>query len=60
MERGCDMEFALWINALKGVIAKTWGWTEQQFDGFDAEAWRGYFNDGMSPEDAFVEDCSYA
>jgi len=35
MERGCDMEFAMWINELKGVIAKTWGWTEQQFDGFD-------------------------
>lgn len=33
---------------------------EWDISGSDPEAWRDYYNDGYSPEDAANEDMSYA
>ena len=49
--------FEVWMNQLRAVVAANWGCGIAAT--LDTESWRGYYDDGFSPEDAFAEDNSY-
>lgn len=53
----CAAEFADWIKNLN-VVAAGYGNVGYVQPG-NEDSWRGYFDDGYSPEDAYQEDCSY-
>jgi len=52
------VEFDKWMVELKKVAIEKYGFNETEV--FDREAWREYFDDGMTPEQALIEDISYA
>lgn len=53
-------EFRAWLDELNAV-AKAAGYAgaDTFWQDGGADAWRDYFNDDYSPEDAFTEDASY-
>ena len=53
----CAYEFSDWIVQLNAVAASNGNVGYVQTGNEDS--WRGYFDDGRSPEDAYQEDCSY-
>lgn len=52
-----DAEFQEWLKQLDAYAAKYGNKDYVKSTGDDC--WRGYFDDGHSPEDAYQEDCSY-
>ncbi len=50
-------EYAQWLLDLKceQVYVRVYGTSEP-----DSEAWLGYFEDGLTPEQAMLEDLSHA
>ena len=52
------MEFNEWMVELKKIAVKKYNFNETEV--FDREAWEAYFNDGITPEEALIEDFSYA
>lgn len=54
----CAEEFKGWLKKLDEV-AKSYGHTTSYTEDTGADCWRGYFDDGLSPEDAYQEDCSH-
>ncbi len=52
------MEFDEWMLELKKVAVENYGFNKAEV--FDREAWKEYFNDGINPEEALIEDISYA
>lgn len=51
--------FGLWLSELSYIMGQ-WGYGFNQFSFLDKEAWRDYWEDGYSPEEAIREDLSYA
>jgi len=56
--RGISMKFNKWMVELKRIAVKKYNFNETEV--FHREAWREYFNDGITPEEALIEDISYA
>jgi hypothetical protein len=63
------MSYEDWLVELKRIMWLLSGRVEgpdfsgdfERYDpGLDREAWRGYFNEGLTPAQAFMEDCAYA
>ena len=52
------MKFNKWMVELKRIAVKKYNFNETEV--FHREAWREYFNDGITPEEALIEDISYA
>ena len=48
-----------WFDMLKKVAVREFGFTKESAESFDKEAWKQYFDDGMSPYQALREDLSY-
>lgn len=45
------LPFEDWLRQLSDI-------TGNPLSNLDAEAWRPYYDDGFSPEEAFAEDCT--
>lgn len=50
--------FDEWMQEVKR-IAELMGWGKTAIDSIDEEAWKEYFNDGLSPSQAWSEELSY-
>ncbi len=53
------MEFDKWLKELDAVAAKN-GQEGSLSEQTGKDCWRGYYDDGFSPLDAFIEDCEAA
>lgn len=45
-----------WNNELKEIAVKEFGYAEDAM--LDVSAFKGYYDDGLSPREALAEDCS--
>jgi hypothetical protein len=51
--------FNQWLKQLDRV-AKEYGYEESMIKQTGTECWRDYFNDGLTPIEAFIEDLTNA
>jgi hypothetical protein len=54
------MDYYAWVQELKKVAVKRFGFTEHGVKHTDWDAFKDYFIDGYSPKDALTEDSSCA
>lgn len=54
------MTFEQWVEALKKVAAEKFEFTQLGIERTDWSAYRCYYDDGLSPEEALAEDFSNA
>ena len=52
------MTFTDWFTELKRIAVEEYGWPKRSVETFDPDAWELSYEEGASPEDAFLDDLS--
>lgn len=55
-----SLTFEEWIENLKQVALSQYDFTDKGIATIDWPAYRNYYDDGYTPEEAMAEDMSYA